>query len=423
MGQEIILSNVYQRRKTMKTNSIFHYGYCLLLSMYPLNSQEVDFTIEEKTQAKQSILKSFYKELPDNVKKLPYDSLIKYVDKYTYLINTVERNHWLNPQKTDRGRIGYHHKRLDVQRITHVQFEGDAYSAGLMKGDCIEQVNKRIPSDRIEWDRIVEGDSGTAIQFTVTDEANRESTLHLLKNYIDENEIIACKIGRTAIIRFEDFHRNIHTKFRQASMVLVPEAIDNLILDMRDNNGGLVLESEFIANEFMNKKVPLCRFQYRDSTSTTYSTFERYGIWAHLDKIYVLVNEETASAGEMLSGTLSTMKKTEVVGTTTYGKGVMQSHFPITKNTDMCLTVAEFFPGGVLKLDGIGVIPQRPLKSLEQCQLLSRREILNLRQEYTVPSVEAFQDPRLKGNENLASYIWDIRGDLFLILYKELYKK
>ena len=46
----------------MKTNRIFHYGYCLLLSMYPLNSQENDFTIEEKAQAKKSILESFYKD-------------------------------------------------------------------------------------------------------------------------------------------------------------------------------------------------------------------------------------------------------------------------------------------------------------------------------------------------------------------------
>lgn len=407
----------------MKTNRIFHYGYCLLLSMYPLNSQEVDFTIEEKAHAKKSILESFYKVLPENVKKLPYDSLIKYVDKYTYLINTDERNRWLNPQKTDRARIGYSHNLLDKQRITYIQFEGDAYSAGLMKGDCIEQVNKRIPSDKNEWDRIIEGDSGTAIQFTVTDEANRESTLPLQKNYIDENEIIAFKLGRTAIIRFEDFHQNIHTKFIQASMLLVPETIDTLILDMRDNNGGLVRESDHIASEFMNKKVPLCTFKYRDSTSTTYSTFERHGMWAHLDKLYVLINEETASAGEMLSGTLSTMKKTEVVGTTTYGKGVMQTHFPITKNTYLCLTVAEFFPGGVLKLDGIGVIPKRPLRSLEPSQLLSRREIIHLRQEYTVPSEVALQDPRIAGKEYLAQYIWDIRGDLFSILYKELYKQ
>ena len=407
----------------MKTNRIIHYGYCLLLSMYPLNSQEVDFTIEEKAQAKKSILESFYKVLPDNVKILPYDSLIKYVDKYTYLINTDERNRWLNPQKTDRARIGYYNNILDKQRITQVQFEGDAYSAGLMKGDCIEQVNKRIPSDKNEWDRIIEGDSGTAIQFTVTDEANRESTLPLQKNYIDENEIIAFKLGRTAILRFEDFHQNIHTKFIQASMLLVPETIDTLILDMRDNNGGLVRESDHIASEFMNKKVPLCTFKYRDSTSTTYSTFERHGMWSHLDKLYVLINGETASAGEMLSGTLSTMKKTEVVGTTTYGKGVMQTHFPITKNTYLCLTVAEYFPGGVLKIDGIGVIPKRPLRSLEPSQLLSRREIIHLRQEYTVPSVEALQDPRIAGKEYLVEYIWDIRGDLFSILYKELYKQ
>jgi C-terminal peptidase prc len=406
----------------MKTNLIFHYGCSLLLSSFALISQEEEFTNEEKMQAKQSILESFHKVLSDSVKKLPYDSLIKYTDRYTWLIKTDERNRWLSPQKTDRTRIGYNYLKLDKQRITQVQFEGDAYSSGLVKGDCIEQINKRIPSDKFEWNRITEGDSGTVIQYTVTDEADRESTLPLQKNYIDENEIIAYKLGRTAIIRFEDFHQNIHTKFTQASMLLVPETIDTLVLDMRDNNGGLVRESDHIASEFMNKKVPLCRFKYRDSTSTTYSTFERHGIWSHLDKLYVLINGETASAGEMLSGTLSTMKKTEVVGTSTYGKGVMQTHFPITNNTYLCLTVAEYFPGGVLKIDGIGVIPKRPLRPLEPCQLLSRREIIHLRQEYTVPSEQAFQDPRIAGKEYLAQYIWDIRGDLFSILYKELYK-
>ena len=415
-------STVYQRRDTMKTNLIFHYGCSLLLSSFALNAQEEEFTNEEKMQAKQSILESFHRVLPDSVKKFPYDSLIKYTDRYTWLIKTDERKRWLSPQKTDRTRIGYNYLNLDKQRITQVQFEGDAYSSGLVKGDCIEQINKRIPSDKFEWNRITEGDSGTVIQYTVTDEANRESTLPFQKNYIDENKIIAFKLGRTGIIRFEDFHRNIHIQFRQASMLLVPETIDTLILDMRDNNGGLVSESDHIASEFMNKKVPLCSLKFRDSSSITYSIYERHGLWAHLDKIYVLVNGETASAGEMLSGTLSTMKKAEVVGTATYGKGVMQSHFPITNNTYMCLTVAEFFPGGTLKVDGIGVIPKRPLRTLEQCQLLSRREILNLRQEYTVPSVEAFQDPRIAGKEYLAQYIWDIRGEMFAILAKGLHK-
>jgi carboxyl-terminal processing protease len=406
----------------MKTNRIFHYGFCLLLSIYVLNSKEDDFTTEEKAQAKQSIIESFYKVLPDSVKILPYDSLIKYVDRYTYLIKTDERNRWLNPQKTDRTRLGYSNSGLDKQRIISVLFEGDAYSSGMIKDDCIEHIRNRIPSDKYEWKRIIEADSGTIIHYTLSDEAKSEFTLPLQKNYIDENEIVAFKLGRTAIIRFEDFHRDIHTKFRQASMLLVPETIDTLILDMRDNNGGLVSESDHIASEFMNKKVPLCRFQYRDSASITYSTFERHGIWAHLDKIYVLVNGETASAGEMLSGTLAIVKQAEVVGTTTYGKGVMQSHFPITMDTYMCLTTAEYFPGGTLKVDGIGVIPKRPLRSLEPCQLLSRREILNLRQEYTVPSVEAFQDPRIAGKEYLAEYIWDIRGEMFAILAKGLYK-
>ena len=60
----------------MKTNRIFHYGYCLLLSMYPLNSQENDFTIEEKAQAKKSILESFYKVLPDKMALLYYKALV-----------------------------------------------------------------------------------------------------------------------------------------------------------------------------------------------------------------------------------------------------------------------------------------------------------------------------------------------------------
>ena len=397
----------------------------LLASPHFAVSQDEQLSQQDKDEAKEQIFENFFKELPDSIKKLPYDSLYHHVDRFTFLIPNVILDKWIKPKKTDYARMGYSaYSSIMADRISRVIFEGDAYSSGLTKNTCIEKINGRIPSSEEEWDLISDADSGKTLTLTIRDEQN-DSTfeLALVKNYVEEEEFLVHKLGKTAIIRFEGFLNNIHWKFRRASMKLVPESVDTLILDLRDNPGGYVDAFNDIVSEFLPKKSPLNKFAYRNSTDTSYSFSDDYGLWTHLKKIYVIVNRKSASASEMLAGVLSKLPKTEVIGNKSYGKGRQQAAIPISTKSTLLVTNAEFFPGLDVKVDGIGIIPKRPLKRLQEGSMLSVKNIMNLRQEYTIPSVEAMNDPRIKNREYLADYVWDQRGELFLILYKQLYKE
>ncbi len=399
--------------------------FAILTSPHYAASQVDDLSLRDKDKAKEQIFEVFFKELPDSIMNLPYDSLYHHIDRFTFLIPNDIRDKWMNPKKQDYARVGYApYSSIIPDRISRVTFEGDAYSAGITKNTCIEKINSRIPSSEEEWDLIVDADSGKTLTLTIRDEQN-DSTYEraLVKNYIEEEEFLVHKLGKTAIIRFEAFLNNIHLKFRRASMKLVPESVDTLILDLRDNPGGYVDAFNDIVSEFLPKKTPLNKFAYRNSTDTSYSFSDNYGLWTHLKKIYVIVNRKSASASEMLAGVLSKLPKTEVIGSKSYGKGRQQVAIPISTKSTLHVTNAEFFPGLDVKVDGIGIIPKRPLKRLEEGKMLNVNDIINLRQEYTIPSVEAMNDPRIKNREYLADYVWDRRGELFLILYKQLYKE
>jgi C-terminal peptidase prc len=395
----------------------------LLFPLHMVIADTDELTQWEKEIAKKKIIEMYYKELPDSIKSLPFDSLRKHTDRFTFLIPNVIRERFMNPQKTDYARLGYGYNTNDIQRITYVVYEGDAYSSGLVKDQCILAINGRTPSTEDEWDLITDADSGDVLTYTLYDEKS-DSTYNLLltKNYIEEEDLFAEKLGRTAIIKFEDFMNNVHYRFRRASQRLVPETIDTLIVDLRNNGGGYVSEFDYIASEFVDKRTPLNRFVYRNHSDTSYTYQQNYGIWTHLKKIYIIINHKSASASEMLSGFLSKLDKTEIIGQKSYGKGRQQTVWPVSANSTLHVTNAEFFPSLTVKVDGVGIIPKRPLKKLADKNLLSVKDIIQLRQEYTVPSEEAFKDERILGNESQAPYIWDVRGELFMILYKELYK-
>lgn len=396
----------------------------LLFPLHIVIADTEELTQLEKEIAKKRIIEMYYKELPDSIKSLPYDSLRKHIDRYTFLIPNVIRERYINPQKTDYGRIGYYNRAADIQRITSVVYEGDAYASGLVKDQCILAINGRTPTTEDEWDLITDADSGDVLTYTLYDERT-DSTYDLLltKNYIEEEELFAEKLGRTAIIKFEDFMDNVHSRFRKASERLVPETIDTLIIDLRHNTGGLVSECDYIASEFVAKRTPLNRFVYRSHSDTSFTFYENYGLWTHLKKIYIIIDNKSASASEMLAGFLSKFDKTEIIGQKSFGKGRQQTVWPVSAKSTLHVTNAEFFPGLTVKVDGVGIVPKRQLKYLEEKNLLSVNDIIQLRQEYTVPSVEAFKDERILGKESQASYIWDLRGELFLILFKELYKE
>jgi len=400
-------------------------GLILLFSVWNLSAQQ--FSEHEKQEGKKRILELYYKPLPDNAINLSYDSLMKLTDPYTFLINRSVREQWFNPSKFTHARIGLSYQSDSANHlITNIEFEGSAYTAGLAKGNCILTVNGRYPTSKEELSLMMNVDSGTTILLTVQEKyTGQVIDVSVKKDYLEEQSIYVERIGKSAIIRLEDFHEDAHQQFVNVSEALIPESIDTLLVDVRDNPGGLVLEAVQILSEFLPPDLPIIKNQYKKKSDTLKTYRSHFGLWSHLKKIYVLTNGGSASASEMLAGVLLKMtNKTEIIGDTTYGKGLMQSAFPLQpKGAYLHVTVAEYFPGLNLKVDKIGIVPHRKFQRLKKVPIPSNAEILRIRQEYPLPSTKAFQDERLKNKEFLAEYIWGIQGQLYAILAKGLFKK
>lgn len=385
------------------------------------------FSEEEKSKAKELIHEMYYTPIPDSVKILPYDSLLKHIDRYTFLIDRSTRAQWLSPSKTDRARYGFSYKvNSSDYIITNIRFEGPAYSAGLVIGNCIIAINGKYPSDEDELEYMLIGDSGSTCTLTIQEKQSEDFTfVELKKDYLEDQDVYVDRLEKSGVIRLDNFHEDIHEQFVNASQTLIPETIDTLIVDVRSNPGGYVDEAVRILSEFLPTKKPIIKYKYVKHNDTLKTYDSHFGMWSHLKKIYVLINSTSASASEILAGVLLKMHgKAEIVGDTTFGKGLVQSSFPLTPSgTYLHITVAEYFPGLDMKVNKIGVIPQRKLQTMEKVYIPSNTEILKIRQDYPMPSAIAFEDQRLKGKEYLADYIWGIRGQLYAILAKGLYKK
>ena len=399
----------------------------LFIHVFMSNLCGQTFSEHEKSKAKELIHEMYYTQLPDSVKILPYDSLMNHVDRYTFLIDRSTRAQWLSPSRTDRARYGFSYKvHSSDYTINTIRFEGPAYSAGLVKENCIIAINGRYPSDEDEFDYMLVGDSGTSCVLTIQEKQTGNFTfVELQKDYLEDQDVYVDRIGKSAIIRLDNFHEDIHKHFINASHTLIPETVDTLILDIRSNPGGYVDEAVRILSEFMPTKKAIIKYKFVTKSDTLRTYDSHFGMWSHLKKIYVLINSTSASASEILAGVLMKMDdRAEIVGDTSYGKGLVQSSFPISPGGSyLHVTVAEYYPGLDLKVNKIGVIPQRKLHTLEKVPIPSNAEILNWRQDYPMPSTIAFEDQRLKGKEYLADYIWGIRGQLFAILAKGLCKK
>jgi len=110
-----------------------------------------EITLREKEMAKRNIIELFFRNIPDSLHHLPYDSLRKYTDPYTFIIPKERWRRYFLPTKRDDARFGYgYYLYPGFTELSSVEYEGDAYMAGFVKGNQIYKINGRIPSSEEE---------------------------------------------------------------------------------------------------------------------------------------------------------------------------------------------------------------------------------------------------------------------------------
>lgn len=237
--------------------------------------------------------------------------------------------------------------------IVIMPFTGSpAYKAGIRPGDVIMTVNDK-PTDNLtttEVADLLKGPRGTQVQIVIAREGNdKPITFNVIRDEISRKSVqdaIWLKPG-IAYMNIESFNETTSPEVEENLKRLGENNIKGLVLDLRDNPGGLLNEGVAVADRFLRKGQAVVSHHGRASAEKTYVA--RHGNGNHDYPIVVLVNRFSASAAEIVSGALQDHDRAWILGENTFGKGLVQTVFPLQENTGLALTTAKYYtPSGRL---------------------------------------------------------------------------
>lgn len=249
--------------------------------------------------------------------------------------------------------------------IVLLPIEGSpAEEANLQTGDIINKVNG-IECNGLELtdvSNLVKGEEGTKVNLEII----RDDTIFSVEverktveiKYID-SKIIDGNIGYIEMLGFEE---NCTVKFKEELNKLKEKGITSLIIDLRDNGGGLVTEAISLSELFVLKGNVILKTYDKDNnetvTKSTNSNTENI-------KMVVLVNENSASATEIFAGAIQDNKVGTIIGTKTFGKGIMQEIQPLAIGGAIKITIEEFKTPNGNRIHEIGITPDIEVENEE----------------------------------------------------------
>ena len=372
-------------------------------------------------QVKEVISQNYYKELPDSIKKLPWGEYKKHLDKYTRILDNKEAEDFERRFNNKlEGVVGVF---IDSSAtgfyIEEVLQDGSAYREGIIRGDIIEKINNKKPINQSDIKLLMQGRIGTKVKLDIL-RGNKKIEYNLERNIIQTPSVISEKLDNTGIIQIESFNDNVDFQFYLNSVALDPNTIDTLIIDLQYNGGGLLYKCLRITEDFFTKDNLMLTRVSRYDTAFDFTTKDR-GMWSNIKTIIILQNKFTASASELMTAVLKYGKNAIVVGDTSYGKGLVQSQFEV-QGGRVFVTSQEYFPLGKIKINEIGVIPDKSLEPIIYDDFIVDFDMKKFREDYPHPSLQALNDKRLKGRTNISHILWEKEGELFEILIQKPYK-
>lgn len=240
--------------------------------------------------------------------------------------------------------------------------DSPAEKAGIKSGDAIVKIDGKDPSNFTLEEAVntIRGPKGTTVTLTIyRDGATNFKTFTVTRDEIKIPNVTyklqTVNGKKVAVITLSHFSDNAHTEFIGIAHQAVLDAPDAIVLDLRDNPGGILDESVAIASEFIPTGVIV---QEKDSNGTvkTHSSTGT-GTLANISKVAVLVNAGSASASEILAGALQDYHKATIIGTTSYGKGSVQNYQTFPDGSSLKVTVAKWLTPLGKTIDKTGIKP------------------------------------------------------------------
>lgn len=249
-----------------------------------------------------------------------------------------------------------------VCTIIRVFKGGPAEEAGVQRGDILYKVGDDLyvnANNLQEAVDIMRGEPGTDVDVTFR-RGEEEITYTITRRQVNVNQVESKMLDESiGYIALYQFAGQCEKEFENDLNDLIAKGAKGIIIDLRDNTGGWVDQARYIADLFMDQG-ELCYLKYRDK--------EEHGDYLTKDgkvdvKLVILINENTASSSEILTGALRDCAGAVTVGVNSFGKGIIQGVFSLgDKGAGYQMTVAQYFTPNGSAVHKIGIAPDYEVK-------------------------------------------------------------
>jgi carboxyl-terminal processing protease len=311
-----------------------------------------------------SVIRSEYVNDVDP-KKVIYGALrgmLSSLDDFSQFLDQDEYKELTSEAKGEFGGIGIEIALKDGIITVITPMAGTpAESAGIKPGDKIVRINGNTTKDVRLNDAVksMRGEPGTQITLTVWREKEEKVLDITMKranikiNSIKDAHLIEGKIG---YIRLVEFQEKCARELETALKKLEGEGMDSLILDLRNNPGGLLESAIDVSEKFIPKDEIIVSTKSRSPAQN--AIYRSTGILTHPSwPVIVLVNEGSASAAEIVAGAIQDNKRGVIMGAKTFGKASVQTVIPLKDGSALRLTTAYYFTPSGKSISNQGIIP------------------------------------------------------------------
>ena len=311
-----------------------------------------------------TIIRSDYVEEPES-KKLIYGAMkgmLSSLDPYSQFMDPETYNEMKVETEGEFGGIGIEITiKDDLLTIISPIDDTPAYEAGLKAGDKIVKIDGEITRDLMLMEAVkkLRGKPGTNVDITVLRESEKKLldftiTRSIIKiESIKKAEFIEDGIGYIRLVEFQEkTHKDLEENLRK----LEENGMQGLILDLRNNPGGLLDSSVDVAEKFLEEGKDVVSTKGRVKNQNM--VFKAKNRNKHLNyPMVVLINGGSASASEIVAGAIQDHKRGVIMGTKSFGKGSVQTVVPLSDGSAIRLTTSKYFTPNGRSIHGEGITP------------------------------------------------------------------
>jgi len=290
-------------------------------------------------------------------------------DPYTVFLTPKDSESFANEIKGAFGGVGIEiGERNQTLTVIAPIKDSPAEKAGIRAGDKIIKIDdKPTAGMRVnEAVALIRGEKGTTVALTISRNGEKEAREFKLTRATIKIPAVKWKLidGDIAYIEVFSFNQNVDSEFKKAAREITQSNAKKIILDLRNNPGGLLDSSVYLAGFFQENGKTVTAERFGDGTENLFKSSGDASLKNY--PLVILVNKGSASASEILAGALRDNRKVPLIGETTFGKGSVQEIHELAGGSSLKVTIAKWYTPSGASIDENGIKPDIEVKRSDE---------------------------------------------------------